>query len=147
VASAAASGEARLEIPGKVPPSLNVVGGRPHAGAYRRFKKLWSGLFTEQLLAAQAAGQIPAQQMDFVEAAAVIRFAVARDRDEGNFRATLEKALGDALVGDRAAWPEGRWLPDDTAQHFRFDHVAFVVEAGKPPKTVVGIEWSKARLL
>lgn len=141
------TGEARLEIPGRVPPSLNEVGGRPSAGAYRRFKALWGQLLTEQLLVAQAKGQIPAQQLDFVEAAAVIRFAVERDRDEGNFRATLEKALGDALVGERSAWPEGRWLPDDTARHFRFDHVAFVVDPNKEPKTVVGIEWSKGTLL
>lgn len=136
-----------MEIPGRVPPSLNEVGGRPSAGAYRRFKALWGDLLTEQLLVAQANGALPAQQVDFVEAAAVIRFNVQRERDEGNFRATLEKALGDALVGQRSAWPEGRWLPDDTAKHFRFDHVAFIVDADKEPKTVVGFEWSKARLL
>jgi len=141
------SGTVRLEVPGRVPPSLNEVGGRPSAGPYRRFKKLWGELLGGELLAAQARGELPREQVDFVVAAAVIRFNVERRRDEGNFRATLEKALGDALVGDRTAWPEGRWLSDDTADHYRFERVEFLVDTEAEPKTVLGLEWSKARLV
>lgn len=152
------SGRARLEIEGKVPPSLNLVGGRPSAAPYRRFKALWGGLFLDALVAAQARGELPAVraqrldeppegQLSFVEAAAAIVFPVERDRDEGNFRATLEKALGDALTGgDRRAWPHGRWLPDDTADHFRFGPIAFYVRP-REARTIVHFDWRRERLL
>jgi hypothetical protein len=104
-------------------------------------------LLTQQLVAAQARGEWPREQVDFVEAAASLRFTTKRRRDEGNFRATLEKALGDALVGDRAAWPEGRWIPDDTRDHFRFGDIDFHVDEREPALTVIAIGWSKARLL
>lgn len=137
----------RMEFPDRVPPSLNVVGGRPHPGAWRRFKTLWGDFFTEQLVAAQARGDLPREQVDFVEAAGICRFNTERPRDEGNFRTPLEKALGDALVGQRTAWPEGRWLPDDTSQHYTFRGLAIVVDTTKRPLTVVEFNWSKARLV
>lgn len=154
------SGRVRIEVPGKVPPSLNEISGRPGAAAYRRFKSLWTGLFLEQLLAAQARGELPAiatprrldeipqGQLSYVVAAGAVRFNVERRRDEGNFRGPIEKALGDALTGgDRAAWPHGRWLPDDTADHFRFQGFAISVDKKAEPKTVVEFEWRRETLL
>lgn len=126
---------------------MNLVGGRPSAGPYRRFKALWGQLFTEQLLRAQAEGRLPNEPVDFVEAAGLCRFNTKRDRDEGNFRSTLEKALGDALVGNRSAWPEGRWLPDDTSQHYTFRELAIVVDVKAEPLTVVEFNWNKATLV
>jgi hypothetical protein len=152
------SGRVRMEFPERVPASLNVVAGRPSAGPYRRFKNLWGGLITEQLLAAQARGELPAVQggrldeaprgqIAFVQAAAVARFTTQRPRDEGNFRAPLEKALGDALVGDRRAWPMGRWLPDDTAEHYRFQGMAIAVDRRQPGLTVIEFEWRRETLV
>ena len=153
------SGRVRIEILGKVPPSLNVVAGRPSAAGYRRFKALWGSLFEAELLAAQARGDLPriqpsanfkeppAGQLEFVEAAAAVRFNVHRERDEGNFRATIEKALVDALVGDRKVWPHGRWLPDDRAGYFAFRELAMYVDTKKPVVTVVHFDWRKATLL
>jgi hypothetical protein len=126
---------------------LNEVGGRPSAGPWRRFKKLWGQLLGEQLLAAQARGDLPNRQVDFVAAGALLVFANDRPRDEGNFRSTLEKALGDALVGDRAAWPEGRWLADDTQAHFQVQGLAMVVDRERGPLTIVELEWSMGKLL
>lgn len=153
------SGRVRIEVPGKVPVSLNKIGGRPNPAAWRRFKALWTGLFLEQLLAAQSRGELPAistpsrldeppeGQLDFVEAAGAVRFNIHRKRDEGNFRAPIEKALGDALTGgDRAVWPHGRWLPDDTSEHYRFQGFAISVDRAAEPKTVVEFEWRRGSL-
>jgi hypothetical protein len=152
------SGRVRLEIPGKAPVSLNQVGGRPNPAAWRRFKSLWGKLFEDALVVAQARGELPPirqgskldeppdNQLDFVEAAAAVRFTTNRVRDEGNYRATLEKALGDALVGDRKVWPCGRWLPDDRADHFAFREVALYVNEKKPALTVVHFDWRREKL-
>jgi hypothetical protein len=140
-------GRARLEFPGRVPPSLNAVAGRPNAAAWRRFKVLWGELIGQELIAAQARGELPVGNLDWVEAAGVIRFATRRERDEGNYRAVLEKALGDALVGDRRVWPGGHWLPDDTHEHFVFRQVAILVDPAAEPKTAIEFNWRKGRLL
>jgi hypothetical protein len=95
------------------PPSLNVIAGRGSRFAFAKAKRRWQtdlGL----LLMAEA---LP-RGLDRVEASAVLSFPTRRRRDEGNFRALLEKALGDALV-------EGGWLPDDTPDRFRFGAVTF----------------------
>lgn len=98
---------------GETPPSLNVIAGRGSRFAFAGAKRRWQtdlGL----LLMAEA---LP-RGLDRVEASAVLSFPTRRRRDEGNFRALLEKALGDALV-------EGGWLPDDTPDRFRFGAVTF----------------------
>ena len=58
-----------------------------------------------------------------VEVTATLIVPDRRRRDAGNFRTPLEKALGDALVN-------GRWLPDDTPEHYRFRGLAFEVVPG-----------------
>jgi N6-adenosine-specific RNA methylase IME4 len=89
----ARNGKVRLELPGRVPPSLNEVGGRGGRTAFHRFKKLYQGLFEEQLMAEQARGTMPSR-VDEVVARGLLVFTVRRDRDEGNYRTLLEKALG-----------------------------------------------------
>lgn len=65
-----------------------------------------------------------------VYATATLFFQVNRRRDEGNFRAELEKALGDVLT-------EGGWIPDDTPEHFRFGRIDFAVDKTRPPHTKI----------
>jgi hypothetical protein len=104
---------------GDTPPSLNVIAGRGSRFAFARAKRRWQtdlGL----LLMAEA---LP-RDLDRVEASAVLSFPTRRRRDEGNFRALLEKALGDALV-------EGVWLPDDTPDRFSFGAITFAEGAAR----------------
>lgn len=101
---------ATLEIPA-TPPSLNQIGYRSHWAVGRRHKMLWQEWISTALMVAAVPRGLGA-----VVATAEVRFPQRRRRDEGNFRVILEKALGDALV-------EGGWLPDDTAEHYRFDRL------------------------
>lgn len=70
-----------------------------------------------------------------IHATAQMFFRTAVRRDEGNFRAELEKALGDILV-------EKAWLPDDTPEHFTFGELTF----GKdfPQHTLITMEVTPA---
>ena len=69
-----------------------------------------------------------------VYASAELTFPTKRRRDEGNYRTPLEKALGDVLVS-------GRWLTDDTPDHYRFGGVVFSSTAG-PHNTVLTLRWN-----
>lgn len=64
---------------------------------------------------------------------ASLRFPVKRRRDEGNFRALIEKALGDALQN-------GGWIPDDTPELYRFGELKFDDKTG-PPQTSLLLEY------
>jgi hypothetical protein len=103
---------------GATPPSLNQIGTRGSRWAVHRAKKQWQ--HTLEMLLLEAG--LPA--LETVEASAVLRFPTRRRRDAGNHSWLLEKALGDALVP--------RWLPDDTADRFRFFGVEFDDEQGTP---------------
>jgi hypothetical protein len=59
-------------------------------------------------------------------------FTLRRDRDEGNFRFFLEKALGDALQN-------GGWLKNDTPDQYRFSTVDF--EIGDQKRTIIRIDY------
>jgi hypothetical protein len=78
---------------------------------------------------------LPAR-LEHVDASVRLRFPVRRRRDTGNFQALLEKAIGDALVGDRNVWPQGRWLPDDTPAYYGFTGLEFDPNTG-PAKTSI----------
>lgn len=78
------------------------------------------------------ASPFPAGRAASVDASATIRFPTRRRRDEGNYRAVLEKALGDALVP--------RWLPDDTPDRYRFGVVTFT---HGPPATIITLDWKE----
>jgi hypothetical protein len=113
----------QLSLPG-TPPSLNTVGSRGAAMAFHRHKKQWEGMCMIALLEMK----VP-KGLASVEASAVLRFKDRRRRDEGNYRAMLEKALGDALV-------LGGHLIDDTPDRYRFAQVNFDEERGNPLTTV-----------
>lgn len=123
---AAAVGLISLEHPA-TPPSLNVTGFRSHWAAGRRAKMLWEHVFWALLVQAE----LP-KGLDSVHATARLRFPVKRRRDEGNYRAILEKSLGDALTS-------GNWLQDDTVEHFTFGAVTF--DEPGPHRTIIDIDW------
>lgn len=72
-----------------------------------------------------------------VEASAVLRFKDRRRRDEGNYRTTIEKALGDALTGRG-------YLEDDTPDQYRFTTCEFDPERGTP-QTTLTLKWKEAK--
>lgn len=81
------------------------------------------------LLAAGVPQPIPGGR---VRATAELLFPAPRRRDEGNYRDSLEKALGDALSPaptkeERVLGlkPQHVWLADDTPEHFTFGAVTF----------------------
>ena len=112
------------------PPSLNRMGSRGHWRTVHGKKKAWQNDLGMLLLAAG----LP-KGLRRVEASAILRFRQQRRRDEGNFRAILEKALGDALVS-------GGWLTDDTPEHYSFGGLEFDQQRG-PARTLVTIHYTK----
>lgn len=117
-----------------VPPSLNRQ-GRTHPQAQARLKKALQSTLEGLLMA----NGLP-RDLNRIEAWAVLRFPRAgQRRDEGNFRWLLEKALGDALTN-------GRWLPDDSADQFRFYLLRFDKQPG-PAQTTVFLRWGEPDLL
>lgn len=93
---------------------------------------------------------------DRVRATAELLFPSPRRRDEGNYRDSLEKALGDALAphDPDAPW---RWLSDDTPDHFTFGAVIFgqtplsewrsvdghLVRRRRPAVAIVTLAWGE----
>lgn len=107
------------------PKSINAQSRGSH-WPFTREKQKWQSMF----FIALSAAKVP-KGLAKVHATAVLRFPQKRRRDEGNYRAMLEKALGDAL--------QLQWLPDDTPEHFTFGEVTFDDERGKL-RTVVTLE-------
>lgn len=118
---------ASLEIPG-TPPSLNAVGYRSHWSVGRREKQRWE----QDIATALMVARVP-RGLGRVMASAAIHFKQRRRRDEGNFRAILEKACGDALVA-------GGWLDDDTPDRYRFGAVELVAPAAES-LTVIELDY------
>lgn len=102
-----------LAFPG-TPPSFNKVGHTGSRWNWTREKKHWQQTI-EMLLMAEC---VP-RGLRRVEARAELWFPTHRRRDEGNYRTLLEKCLGDALVN-------GKWITDDTPEHFSFGRVEFM---------------------
>lgn len=99
---------------GYLPASANATMYR-HWALVRRQKQQLQRDIEIILLASGPPRPIPG---GYVEASATLLVPDRRRRDTGNYRSTLEKALGDALVN-------GGWLPDDTPQHFAFGRLTF----------------------
>jgi hypothetical protein len=114
--------EPRLVMP-LVPVSYNETRYARWQVAYRKGKPF------RDALALMLPGAGLARPVPGVVVNAVLRFPVARRRDEGNFRTPLEKALGDALV-------KGGYLLDDTPDQFRVERVEFAPVAG-PAETAL----------
>lgn len=101
------------------PLSINRVGSQ---GTWRTWHTAKSRLQRDLELLLMASG-LPRRLDGQVKATAVLRFELRRRRDEGNYRALLEKALGDALVN-------GGWLPDDTPDLYTFGALTFDPDVG-----------------
>lgn len=117
------------------PPSLNRVGGSGSWRTWNRHKKAWQADVEVWLMLMTAEMTLP-PRLEHVDASVRLRFPVRRRRDTGNFQALLEKAIGDALVGDPKVWEQGRWLPDDTPEYYAFTGLEFEPEPG-PAKTQI----------
>lgn len=111
-----------LSLP-DVPRSLNPL-MRAHWSKFHAEKKKWE----DMLFIALHEAKVP-KRLKKVHATASLRFTDRRGRDEGNFRATLEKALGDAL--------QLQWIPDDTADIFTFGALTFEEKPGTKRTTIV----------
>lgn len=118
---------ATLAIPG-TPKSFNQVGLHSHWTVGRAEKRRWEGFLGIALME-----QGVPRKLKHVEARATLRFKQRRRRDLGNFRPLLEKALGDVLVS-------GDWLPDDTADLYRFGEVELFAPC-KRPETIVVLDY------
>lgn len=115
-----------------VPASVNRTRGETWQITRRRKAALERDLGL-LLMAAGVPRPIPGNR---VHATAVVYHAIHRDRDEGNYRAPLEKALGDVLqMGGPLAW-----LENDTPAHFTFGAVTFGKRPG-PPSVELTLAW------
>lgn len=83
------------------PPSLNSGGSGMDRMAFQSLKKAWQAALTERL---EESGLPKGLQSVTVEG--LIGFPTLKERDQGNYRWMIEKALGDALE-------EGGWLESD----------------------------------
>jgi hypothetical protein len=123
------SERATLCVPG-TPPSLNQIGYRSHWAVGRKAKQDW-----EQFLSIALMEQGVPRRLKRVEATATLRFKQKRRRDEGNFKALLDKALGDVLQA-------GGWLADDTPDYYRFGELTFLAPVPQP-ETIVLLDYER----
>lgn len=134
-------GTTALDIP-RTPKSFNAAGARDPRG-FHKAKTEWE--FELALLMRDPDKGLPGwptgPQLQTVTASAVLTFAHKRKRDEGNFRVLLEKALGDALQGGKH-WPDGKWIPDDTSEHYSFRGVVISPDLGAA-QTLLTLEWTR----
>jgi hypothetical protein len=97
------------------PPSLNAFSAASESGRnryiYLGWKKNWSAALDELLADAGLAKPLAHVHVD-----GLMCFPDRRERDQGNFRVLLEKALGDVLV-------DGGWLPDDSWSYYEFGNL------------------------
>lgn len=118
-----------LDIP-DTPPNLNSfgMGSRGAHMKMHRLKKKWIndyfGIVFKEV-------QLPKGLLRVV-ATAVCRFPQKRKRDEGNFRWSLEKFLGDALQ-------QHGHLDDDTADEYTFPKLTFDPTTGTK-RTLITLE-------
>lgn len=110
------------------PPSLNQILNRHWRVASREKKRLEAALEAElsRARAKPQDGKLVAT-IDFV-------FPTNRRRDEGNYRAPIEKALGDVIqrVG---------LIEDDTHDRFSVRECLFIVRPGSKPHALVRLTW------
>lgn len=132
------TGRIVLAMP-RTPRSVNALGFRGSSRELQREKRAWEDEIAMSLM---AEGFQPRPQFDHISASVVLRFPTNRRRDTGNFRVLLEKAIGDALRGPEAAWKEGRWIPDDTPEHYEFKALTFAEDVGHP-RTLITLAWRR----
>lgn len=102
------------------PPSMNIFGsGNPQA--FQGIKAAWHDVLTDVL----EASSLP-KDLEHVVVEGEVTFPRrpnAMGPDQGNFRAPLEKILGDVLEA-------GGWLPNDNWERYEFGGLAYRYEAG-----------------
>lgn len=102
------------------PPSMNIFGsGNPVV--FQSTKKAWSEVLTELLLESG----LPTG-LGYISVEGEVTFphrASANGPDQGNFRAPLEKILGDVLE-------DGSWIPNDNWECYEFGGLAYRYERG-----------------
>lgn len=109
--------EIQVTVEGHVPPSLNDVAGQGSRYRWIAAKKEWYKLLAPALA---RAGMSPCESV-YVEGR--LTFPNRIKRDQGNYRAPLEKFLGDSLQ-------QGGWLPDDDWDHYQFGDLQSGYEKG-----------------
>lgn len=100
------------------PMSLNDNGAAANSFSYQTTKKHWQ----ERLIALLEGAGVP-RGLVHVAAEGQVCFPDSRDRDQGNYRFLLEKALGDALVA-------GGWLEDDDWSRYEFGALHYAYSKG-----------------
>lgn len=106
------------------PMSFNALGsGDP--GVYMTLKKNWQDVLTQRL----EESKLP-RGLERVFAEGDITFPDRADRDQGNFRIVIEKALGDALE-------QGEWLDSDSWEHYEFGGLTQHYVAGESATRIV----------
>lgn len=100
------------------PLSLNDNGAAANSFGYQSAKKHWQERLVELM---EEAGIPKPLQHVFAEGQAC--FPDSRDRDQGNYRFLIEKALGDALVA-------GGWLADDDWSRYEFGRLHYAYSKG-----------------
>lgn len=101
----------------RTPPSLNTISGRGGHWQYTKARQLWYAVLIPAL---RGAGMVPCES---VHVEGHVTFPDRRKRDQGNYRSSLEKFLGDALQ-------EGGWLVDDDWDRFQFGDLQAGYEKG-----------------
>jgi hypothetical protein len=112
------------------PPSYNAFGGGRGTGAAAMvgagLKQSWERIFVDLL----AESGLP-KGLERVYVEGEVTFPDRReDRDQGNFRVVLEKALGDAL-------DHGGWLARDTWDRYQFGQLSMRVVPGESATRLV----------
>lgn len=102
------------------PASFNVWSGTGAAGtqAYKGVKDTWEAILTDLL---NVSG-LP-RGLARVSVEGTVVFPDAGERDQGNFRVIIEKALGDALE-------RGGWIDRDDWSRYEFGQLTMAVEPG-----------------
>lgn len=113
------------------PPSMNNArsGYKSHWSKGHQVKRLWQATFEDLLLMHWK--NLPRGPADRIEVDATLMFPTRHRRDADNYRMTLSKALGDALVTMRV-------IPDDTPEHYELTHLRF---GHGPTETVLRVRW------
>lgn len=96
------------------PPSLNEGGSGMDRRAYQSLKKAWMRVLGDGLVRSQLPRGLKALTVEVM-----IGFSTYQERDEGNLRWMIEKALGDVLKDglyddEGVCIIEGGWLPGDS---------------------------------
>jgi len=99
------------------PPSMNILGlGKPRV--YQNLKETWEALLAGLLRESDLPRGLASVMVE-----GEVSFGDEDERDQGNHRMIVEKALGDALEA-------GEWIPNDSWDHYQFNGFRRIEEPG-----------------